>query len=438
MNSQTDSKKPWETDLANGMVILMGSFFLIFYILFFFNYSAFSVFFGHILGIAFISWGIFWLWIFYKYHLVMNKMSDKIGIFLCGILVILFGFFIPEDWLNPLNPLNWFQPRHPTKELIQDISEDFYMIYSGITGIIFIISGILILRRNHQSAITRFFSLSFLSSGLAWILFIVYNFFPPDNPLLISLTYLIFYTLIFFAMVLLAHSCRALVRPKDLYFPVTFYILMGGFFIITTLLILIDLKHLPWFVNYIGKIREHSIFFAIVYSVSLLLPLGYSVLNLSSIPDWITSDRKRWINRTLLGIVFLIPYPLGETVAGLHSNEFLHQAISPSNPLPQFLFFLMVSNLTSTFASYIILSGVPDDLPKWFFDEIKIRASPELREINPNVKLAKIWEQVDEWQKESKLSPKEMTTQKLEEYVQTTKNLLINERVTTTTDNGHS
>ncbi|MFX1514766.1 MAG: hypothetical protein ACFFC6_00510 [Promethearchaeota archaeon] len=40
-----------------------------------------------------------------------------------------------------------------------------------------------------------------------------------------------------------------------------------------------------------------------------------------------------------------------------------------------------------------------------------------------------IWEQVDEWQKESDLTPREMTFQKFEEYVQAAKNLLMKEGV---------
>ncbi len=67
------------------------------------------------------------------------------------------------------------------------------------------------------------------------------------------------------------------------------------------------------------------------------------------------------------------------------------------------------------------------DLEKWFFDEIKIRATPELQKLNPEVKLSEIWKTVDQWQKESELTPKEMTREKLEEYIIAAKNLLLKE-----------
>lgn len=60
-----------------------------------------------------------------------------------------------------------------------------------------------------------------------------------------------------------------------------------------------------------------------------------------------------------------------------------------------------------------------------FFGEIKFRAGLDLKDINPDVNLAVIWEQVDEWQKESELTPKEMTNKKLEEYVQDEKIIVL-------------
>lgn len=79
----------------------------------------------------------------------------------------------------------------------------------------------------------------------------------------------------------------------------------------------------------------------------------------------------------------------------------------------------------------IINSGLPE-VRKWFFDEIKYRATTELREIDPIVNLAAIWEQTDEWQKESDLIPKEMTNQKLKEYVLAAKQLILKEEGLTT------
>ena len=77
--------------------------------------------------------------------------------------------------------------------------------------------------------------------------------------------------------------------------------------------------------------------------------------------------------------------------------------------------------------NYVIASGSPD-ITKWFFEELKYRATPELQEIDPNVNLAAICEQIDGWQKESGLMPQEMTNKKLEEYLHAAKGLLYLKR----------
>jgi len=74
-------------------------------------------------------------------------------------------------------------------------------------------------------------------------------------------------------------------------------------------------------------------------------------------------------------------------------------------------------------SALIFASGLPS-VDKWFFDEVKFRASPELQKLDPNVNLADIYKQVDEWQKTSSLTPKEMTNQKVNEYVQRAKSLI--------------
>ena len=222
------------------------------------------------------------------------------------------------------------------------------------------------------------------------------------------------------------HACQLLSAPSRPFLPRGCYLILGFSFLFTVLLILLQLDHSPWpglTWIIIGKIRIHSFLFVCVFLLSLLFPAGYSVYRLSFYPAWLTTDRRRWIKRIRLGILLLIPYPLGEALAGLHTDHFLHVSISPSNPLPQYLALLVISTSTLYFASFVFFSSMPD-ATKWFFDEIKFRASPELQKLDPNVNLADIYEQVDEWQKTSILTPKEMTNQKIKEYVQRAKSLI--------------
>ena len=90
----------------------------------------------------------------------------------------------------------------------------------------------------------------------------------------------------------------------------------------------------------------------------------------------------------------------------------------------------MLVILVVPISGYVIASGSPD-ITKWFFEELKYRATPELQEIDPDVNLAAIWEQSDGWQRERGLIPKEMTNKKLEEYVHAVKGLLLKEAKST-------
>ena len=78
-------------------------------------------------------------------------------------------------------------------------------------------------------------------------------------------------------------------------------------------------------------------------------------------------------------------------------------------------------------AIIIIYSGLPE-VTEWFFDEVKFRATPELKKLNSKVKLGEIYDKVDQWQVERKISQEEMTNLKLEEYVQKAINLVLKEK----------
>ena len=68
----------------------------------------------------------------------------------------------------------------------------------------------------------------------------------------------------------------------------------------------------------------------------------------------------------------------------------------------------------------VIYSGLPE-ISEWFFDELKLRSTPELIHLQPNVSLEKLWESIDEWQQTRSIEESEMTNDTLETYIQEVK-----------------
>jgi len=442
---ELDEKKPWiqkENDISSVVLLLI---LLLVILLFFFNFYDFFSYFWLFLTILFALRGIFEFWIFYR-----NRWRKFIQAGVISGLASFFYFLLHlQYWgyiiLVPEEILLIFTSNFTSTEetLPFSISSFFYFLIAMMSMAYLFSLGRNLRGKNIHSPITRNLYLSFLSLGLGWIFYFVYHSFTIFIPFnfIRTIPFLGYYCSIFFGLLLLAHACQVLFSPNRSYLSRIPYYLMCIPFIVTILLILFQVNHSSWaeFISYkegetwgvtitiiYGFTREHTLLLAIIYSVSLLLPLGYSLYNLRTYPDWITPDRRIWIKRLRIGILLIIPYPLGEAVAGLHTNLFLQAPISPSNPLPQFYAILIVSVLFLSFASIVIYSGAPS-VNKWFFDEIKIRATPELQKLNPEVKLSEIWKTVDQWQKESELTTKEMTREKLEEYIIAAKNLLLKE-----------
>ena len=420
-NSQQKKKKPWEKELANIFLIILGLMLLNTQPLVFDPIGYFRLFFliNAILGMIF---GCFCIWIGIKYWRDLPK-TEQIAYSLGGLGLILIGVIISQ---MPL-------PEFP--EVVVMFAMFYSLFISGVAGLYFIINGVYILYKNYQSTITRFFFFSFTVQGFAWFFyiyyFISYFFFwgkegenvqsgiSVQATQLNNFNYCIFYSLLFLGVVLLTQACRALIphpTPQSQRIVDSSMILS---FICAILLILIQRE--------VGL--AHTLLFTVLYLVSLLVPIGYSIYRLSFYPNWLTSERRRWIKRIRIGILLLIPYPLTETIIGLIPfHHFFFESLSAANPVPRFMPIISVAIVITCYAVFMILSGSPN-VSKWFFEEIKFRATPDLIELNPNIDLATIWEQVDEWEKKSELTSKEMTTQKLEEYVQAAKSLLMKEGV---------
>ncbi|MHA2246614.1 MAG: hypothetical protein ACXADY_16855 [Candidatus Hodarchaeales archaeon] len=405
MDNQEPKEKtdPWTIEFIRGAIILLVVEVMIFSLPFLSSrYLKFSFF---LASIWFIIFGGYILYIGYKYWNRMVKRSDRLSVILGSLFTMGLGITQIVFDLYPI------PPGQLSSETYMYFFPAFYSANSFVAGVIFVIIGVLILRDNYRSSVTRLFFFSFSSFGIAWIMNILY--FITRFVLQSYYFFLVFYLFHFLAIVLLAHACRALIIPT-IPFQRMVYILLGILFLAIVVLVIAQLKN--------------TIIFTITYSGTFFLLVTYSVLRLTFYPEWLTENRRHWVKRIRIGLLLLAIAPIGEALVDLPIG-FLQEHLSLDSPISRIFVILAISISLTYFSGLVIFSGLPDT-EIWFFDEVKLRAAPDLKEIDPEVNLTAIWKQIDDWQKESDLTPKEMTTQKLEEYVQAAKNLLIKEGVT--------
>ena len=394
MEIQGAKKKtdPWTIEFIKGAFFLLVGEVMIFYLPFFDS---------RYLQVSFLAASI-WLVVFgcfifhigHKYWDQMVNRSDRLTTVIGGLSCFVFGIApIIFDWFPTTYPYTIFFPA-------------LYCVTSLVAGILFSIIGGLLFRENYRSPLTLLFFFFFLCFGIAWIINILYFITRLNSQTYDS--FLIFFLFHFLAILLLIHACRALITPAIL-LQRTVYFFLGIGFSVIVILVIAQLKH--------------TIMFTIVYGSLFFLLVSYSVIRLTFYPEWLTEDRKGWVRRIRTGLLPLAITPMGEALVDLPVG-FLQENISLNSPIPK-IFVVLALSISLTYVSgLIIFSGLPD-IEIWFFDEVKLRAVSDLKEINPEVNLSAIWEQVDEWQKETDLIPREMTTQKLEEYVQAAKRLVL-------------
>jgi hypothetical protein len=435
--TETDlkGKEPWNSDLLNFLIVNNGLMILVCGSLFLYDRFILELLFLFIFFLALLAFGFFYLYLHNKYHSMLTK-SDRRGFIIFGLIVILASiigiFFSISHALNLLS--------NPPSVYLTNVNEIFAMVYSVfgslIAGLIFIVVGLLLLRKNYQSKITRKFFLSFASISATWFIYFLFLGIRAnlENYIyLIKISYLVFNACFFSGLVLLAQACRLLTPTKHPYISRNGYLLLLIPFIVSVILI-ITRDDLPFMTNTLdpefsllpGKISPTSLVFLSTFLISLLIPVGYSIYRLSIYPEWLTPERRKWIRKIRIGLLLMIPSPIGETVTNLWMIGFLQEPISATNPLSRFLFLNTISSLFLLYTATIFLFSLPD-VNKWFFDEVKIRSTPDIIKINPDVNLSEIWEKIDEWQKTKPLTPREMTEKKLDEYVVAAKKLLLEE-----------
>jgi len=329
-------------------------------------------------------------------------------------LIVMTGREVPEEW-------NWdyltWTPFDMYKIAIM-ILLPFLILFFSI--VIYFLTGILLLRKNYHSTVTRLFFCSFFSMGIAHFAYF-YSFFSTSTYTLLSTLipdlispwlYLIYYGFICIAMVNNTLASYYLVGQQVRAYSKMFYSISGFSFLISNVLFIteggyhsnFDILLLP---------PGYSLILVFTYIVSLLCPIIYSLYYLNYSPEWITSKRYEWIKRTRIGILLLIPFVIGKAL------NFLHGLDSYTR------FFLFITPIFFHYLSILVIySGLPE-LSEWFFDEIKLRSTPELIHLQPNVSLEKLWDSIDEWQQNRSIEESKMTNDTLKTYIHEVKAYIL-------------
>ena len=295
---------------------------------------------------------------------------------------------------------------------------------------------------NRNSQITRLMTLGLINFAIAWIIHTVFRSLSylfehvAGIKLNLVLGYVGFSVFFFTGILLIVHACQSLITPNTPYLDIKLYIVIGVCFVLSLLFSVngIDFtQHERIFI----LLPDFDILYGLFLGLALIIPILYSVFLLNRIPDWLTRERRTWVKRTQLAMILFLFFPLIESISNIKSFPIFYSPTSPFNETPLKIFLYLIGVTIQLLAMFLLLISTYD-VEKWFFDEIKIRATPELRELNPKMNLTALWEQVDEWQKSSQLTQREMTMKKLEEYVQSAKQLMQMEEEKLTRSKGNA
>ncbi|MFX1518067.1 MAG: hypothetical protein ACFFC6_17335 [Promethearchaeota archaeon] len=324
-------------------------------------------------------------------------------------LIIMTGREVPEEW-------NWtylIWTPFDTYKIVIMLLFPFLILFFSI--VIYFLTGTLLLRKNYHSIVTRLFFCSFVSMGIAHLVYFYWFFSTSSISILSALIpdlvspwlEIIFYGFIFIAMVTNTLASYYLVGKQVKAYSKMFYFISGFSFSISSFLLITKGEpHSDYsLIDILLPPTGYSPVLVFFYIVSLLCPIIYSLYYLTYSPEWITSKRQEWIKRTRLGILLLIPFVIGKALSFL-------PGVDPYTGLVLFIMPIFCHYLSIL----VIYSGLPE-LSEWFFDEIKLRSSPELIQLKPNVSLVKLWEFIDEWQQTRAIQESEMTNDMLETYI---------------------
>ncbi|MFX1285496.1 MAG: hypothetical protein ACFFB5_17795 [Promethearchaeota archaeon] len=320
-------------------------------------------------------------------------------------IILLTGRSVPESW-NP--PFLIMTPLDSYKFAISIIFP-FMVLFLAI--LFYLITGFSLYTKNKESLITRFFLLSFVSFGLGqgcnlYLFFrdssytILHHFLPYLLPSLII--FLLQYSLTFLGLLFLWSASSSLILPRKYEFRNKTVILSILSFLSSLGFILIVGTTTY---DFVLVSLEFELFFLVFYAFSFVTFPCSAFLQLRSLPDWFTPTRRRWVKRVRMGLLVLIFYGIFQTIKNF-------QGLGPVFKYLLFIFNIVLLCLTII----IIYSGLPE-VTEWFFDEIKIRATPEMKELNSTINLEHLWQLIDTWKEDKKIPKEKMTETAVASYV---------------------
>jgi hypothetical protein len=151
---------------------------------------------------------------------------------------------------------------------------------------------------------------------------------------------------------------------------------------------------------------EFEWIFSFFYALSYVILPCSAFLKLQSVPEWFTPTRKRWVMRIRIGTLLLTIYGVLQTIKAFQGID------------PEFRTFLFILNMVLLCLAIVTMySGLPE-VSEWFFDEIKIRSAPEMKELKPAVSLERLWQLIDTWEEEKVVPKEKMNETDITSYVQ--------------------
>jgi len=195
--------------------------------------------------------------------------------------------------------------------------------------------------------------------------------------------------------------------------------------VVSVVLFLIHLI-IYFFINlFVIQTNEYSIELLPWYGI-IFMPLSMIILIfktneiLRNLPEWVTDDRKHWLNLLQTGIIWFVAYFVIDLVVSGIPSRFLSTQLVTSSPITRgsYLKILAFSVLilSGNFLNFSVNLG-----SKWFFDEIKYRAGHEMFNKNPNVNFSEIWQNVDTFEDDDESDTVDIN--ELDDYIMRIKNL---------------
>jgi len=354
------------------------------------------------------------------------------------------------DWvgekLNPPEPdpsittLDPFFPWDYYNEQVWNFTRFMIGIYGLMLSFLFFYLARKIFLKNRISSTTKLFSVSFVFFGLSLVTSLIFGWVQDMSLTLMIFIYLISYTFLYSGTVALTHSAKILVDPTNKIFSKNVYLGFLSTYIIGVILILKELS-----LNLLQPPQQETTFFdqinsqvyihhlagfnsviALLIGLSIIIPASYAILKLGQTPEWITEERKSWIKKLRTGLVLFFIHPLFNALGEMNDFDFINQPLNKGTDMPTSLYLQYMSIVILIPAIAYLLTAIPD-IDKWFFDEIKFRATGDGTFGNQYQisNIFKLWDVVEEWKETKVVKKSEMTQAKLDEYVITAKQMLI-------------